>query len=553
MPGRWWAPLAVVFCLCYGMAEADVVGVVVCGKPLELGAAPGLVNGIVCGPVGLCAKMAGASAQWNRQTSTLSITGRNGVRVTLTAGRSSARIGGADVPLKAPLQVREGAIWGPLTPVLEALGCRIHWKSGSSVFRANGVLRGFTVHAGHAGARIAVTTTTPVQGATGSLDQPARRYVDLPGIELERIEGESRAIFTGIVARVRAGQTTSGPLSSRIVADLKVPATVRWIPAEDGCGGTLLVGKDDGALALVERNFAKLTEITTQEPARGVQRICACVNWPLNATPDLLLNPSRVTLTFDDVTPGFLEQNLAVPGEFVQRIAVATQGSPARTTVTLYLNELIRYELLPLEDGGTEVIFRRERLADQTIAIDPGHGGHDAGATGRVLQEKDVNFDVATRTMNRLLSLGAHAFLTRPGDVYVALNDRPALSDRIGADVFVAIHCNAMPRRNEGHGTETYYWRADSKCLATLIQGSLVRTLGRVDRGVKQARFAVIRQGRAPAVLTELMFLNDDKEEALLQQDAVREQAAVAIVEGLRQYVEGSGTWATASAPGAAG
>jgi N-acetylmuramoyl-L-alanine amidase len=66
--------------------------------------------------------------------------------------------------------------------------------------------------------------------------------------------------------------------------------------------------------------------------------------------------------------------------------------------------------------------------------------------------------------------------------------------------------------------------------------------LGRIDRGVKQARFVVIREQKIPAVLVELMFINDDTEEGLLQQDATRESAAGAIAEGLRQYVEGSGT-----------
>lgn len=553
MAGRWVLHLAAMAWFCQGLSAGEVVGVVVCGKPLEVGAAPGIVNGVVCGPIGLCAKMAGASAQWDRGSSTLTLVGRNGVHATLTAGFSTGRIGGKTVSFRAPLVVREGALWGPLTPVLEALGCRVHWQPGSSVYRANGVVTGFTVSAGSAGARVTVTTSTPVRATVGSADAPARRYVDLPGLELERPEGEVRPIFTGILGRVRSGQTTEGALRSRIVADLKVPAPAVWTPASDGCGGTLVVGKESGALVPVERNLAKLTQITTEEPGEGVQRIAACVNWPLSAQADLLLGPPRVTLSFDDVVPCFRQQTLAIPGEFVQRVTVASQSSPARTTVTLYLKELIRYELLPLEDGGTEVIFRRERLADQTVAIDPGHGGHDPGAVGRVLREKEVNLDVATRTVSRLLSLGAHAFLTRPGDVYVPLNDRPALADRIGADIFVAIHCNAMPQRNCGHGTETYYYRADSKCLAVLIQESLVRRLQRADRGVKQARFAVIRQGRAPAVLTELMFINDDTEEALLQQDAVREQAAEAIVEGLRQYVEGSRPAATAWVPGAKG
>jgi N-acetylmuramoyl-L-alanine amidase len=140
------------------------------------------------------------------------------------------------------------------------------------------------------------------------------------------------------------------------------------------------------------------------------------------------------------------------------------------------------------------------------------------------------------------MAIGAQTMLTRDSDVYVDLYDRPGLANRIDADLFVSIHCNAMPTRNTGHGTETFYYHDRSMALGAVIHGELMKALKRTDRGLKWANFCVTRESHMPAVLVELMFLNDDREEALLARPEVRTAAADAIVEGLRQYVEGTGS-----------
>ncbi|MGC9319259.1 MAG: N-acetylmuramoyl-L-alanine amidase family protein, partial [Armatimonadota bacterium] len=124
------------------------------------------------------------------------------------------------------------------------------------------------------------------------------------------------------------------------------------------------------------------------------------------------------------------------------------------------------------------------------------------------------------------------------------------LANRISADLFVSIHCNAMPRPNTGRGTETYYYHARSKCLGLIMQAELVRRLSRRDNGLRWANFCVTRESKMPAVLVELMYLNTDEEEALLAKPEVRTAAAEAIVEGLRQYVEGTGSVAERSEMG---
>jgi N-acetylmuramoyl-L-alanine amidase len=107
------------------------------------------------------------------------------------------------------------------------------------------------------------------------------------------------------------------------------------------------------------------------------------------------------------------------------------------------------------------------------------------------------------------------------------------------ADVFVSVHCNAMPRPNQHHGTESYYYTPQSQMLAHVLQRSLVGGLGRRDNGVRQRRFAVLWRPQQPAALVELMYLNHDAEHALLRTPEVQERAVEALFDGLRGYFEG--------------
>ena len=184
--------------------------------------------------------------------------------------------------------------------------------------------------------------------------------------------------------------------------------------------------------------------------------------------------------------------------------------------------------------------FQRESLLATMVALDPGHGGYHLGARGRRLKEKDVNLDVARRASAQLSAWGVPHILTRTEDRTLGLYERPALAEAVGAKAFVSIHCNASDGPKTGHGTETFYCHRESKCLGLIVHRSMVAALGRADRGLKTARFAVIREAKMPAVLTELMFIDNEQEEALLEQPSTREAAAQAIVAALRQYVEGS-------------
>ena len=198
----------------------------------------------------------------------------------------------------------------------------------------------------------------------------------------------------------------------------------------------------------------------------------------------------------------------------------------------------------------------RHRVA--TITIDPGHGGRDRGAAGSRLIEKVATFMISRRVAELLRNCRYRVYLTRSDDSFVPLPERCRLQRRHKSDIFVSIHVNAAAKKDL-RGIEVFALTpagapstsggepshkvhsgnlidANNLLLAYSIQGALLRRTKAVDRGVKRARFAVLRDITAPGVLVEVGFLSNPNEEKLLLDPKYREQLARGIVEGIIIY-----------------
>jgi len=536
--GVWVLGTIIIAGICFAQ---EPVGVVICGRALDSGPAALVLDGVVCGPLVDAAKLASARVDWDKTEQALTLTPARGPSMKLTVGSAIGRMGGDPLMLPRKIELRQGTVYGPLEPVLKALGLSFRWKKGDAFALANAVVARAEVRADDRGARIRVDCSAPVTGKMERMAAPTRCYVDLRGAEIAPGVPMTQYIHTGPLARVRLGVPVSQPPTARVVADLGTDEPGRWDPAADGCGGTMIIGSPSGSAPVVKRRFPTITDVTLVQGTDGSEKLRILTDWPVTPSWDLRMRPARITVSFGDTRPGSSERDLPMFGEFVESVTVDQEGDPPQTTLVLNLRELIRFDVNPIAPAGVEIVFRREKLEGKQVVLDAGHGGKDNGASGKVLKEKEVNLDVVQRTARILRSRGVLARMTRDDDRFVDLYDRAEIANRLGADMFVSVHCNAMPRRNEGVGTETFYYRQASKCLGAIMQESLVAALKRPDRGLKQARFVVIRETRMPAVLVELMFLNSDQEEALLQQETTRERAAGAICEGLRQFVEGTG------------
>ena len=180
----------------------------------------------------------------------------------------------------------------------------------------------------------------------------------------------------------------------------------------------------------------------------------------------------------------------------------------------------------------------RPRRGRVTVALDPGHGGRDPGAVGiGGLQEKRVVLPITQEIARILRAKGINVVFTRNGDVEVDLAPRVAIAERAGARVFVSVHANAVAgRRPDVNGLETYYYRNGLR-LAQSIHRSITRNIQVRDRGVRQARFFVLRRTSMPAALVEVGFVTGRQDAANLKIPFFRKKMARSIATGILNFL----------------
>jgi len=199
----------------------------------------------------------------------------------------------------------------------------------------------------------------------------------------------------------------------------------------------------------------------------------------------------------------------------------------------------------------------------RTVCLDPGHGGKEPGQKAGSRVEKTYTLSLALEVRSRLVQQGYNVILTRRDDSYVDHPDRTALAKRADADLFVSLHYNASPEAgSDANGIEVYAmtpegarstnvsadvgslraWagnEADSQnvLLAYYLQRALLKRLpGSEDRGVRRARFLVLRLAEMPAVLIEGGFMSNPSDARWIYSETGRKKMANAIVEGINAY-----------------
>jgi N-acetylmuramoyl-L-alanine amidase len=173
------------------------------------------------------------------------------------------------------------------------------------------------------------------------------------------------------------------------------------------------------------------------------------------------------------------------------------------------------------------------------VVVDPGHGGPDPGAVGiGGLREKDIVLDISTQVASLLERQGVQAVLTRSNDIDLDLEPRVQMAEQAQATVFVSIHANSIDMsRPDVNGLETYYHNSGAD-LARAIHSSVLEGTGMNDRGVRTARFYVLRRTSMPSVLVEVGFVTGRDDAARLSNPSYRSQMAAAIARGILQYIQ---------------
>lgn len=196
----------------------------------------------------------------------------------------------------------------------------------------------------------------------------------------------------------------------------------------------------------------------------------------------------------------------------------------------------------------------------KNIVIDPGHGGKDPGNIVGAQQEKKYTLLLAQELRDQLKAAGFNVSLTRVSDVFIPLPDRPNIARQRNADLLISVHWNELPHNPSMKGAQIFCLtpggasssnaglgagapssignRNNDKnlYLAYTLQKSLLRNLGVEDRGVRRARFWVLRDATMPAVLIEGGFMSNPTESRHIYDAGYRRQMARAITEGVLAY-----------------
>lgn len=370
--------------------------------------------------------------------------------------------------------------------------------------------------------RVVIDLDKDVKYRQGQLRNPDRIYFDLIGTRLTKaLASKSFPVDGDFLRRIRVGQNK--PDIVRVVLDFESISdyNVFWLPDP----------------------YRLVVDISGQEPEpeeRAPETVVAS-----KASPESTGDPSpRATRSPESSSPEPTEVDLPPP---------------------------------PRSDGHS--LAQQLGLEARRVIIDPGHGGHDPGTMGRNgLREKDLVLDISTRVARLLENDGFEVLMTRNKDVFIPLEERTAIANSKGADLFVSIHVNAS-RSPRPRGMETYYLNLatspdaaevaarenasttrrlselndllqkvmnnskieESRELARHVQthmatGLLQSTKDSRNRGVKTAPFYVLLGARVPSVLVEVAYLSNRHDEQLLRDGGYRMKVAHSIAEGIKSY-----------------
>lgn len=442
--------------------------------------------------------------------------------------------------------------------------------------------------------RVAIETSQDVEFTHKQLSNPPRVFVDLVNVRPHpSFKGIAYTIPVddGLVQKIRVAPNQT--LVTRVVLDLDEAAEISVGKLVNPTRIILDVRRAAGAASAA----AKPDEGHQQQPeppASSSSPATTSTTTPIKPAPLPPLRQQPLDAA-DQAKPLPPAPAIRTGSEFLAAKGVAPPSGPASSSLTRG-GAIIATPPPPpaprpaaaaaaasaarLPSSAPPSLTRVLGLKLNRIVLDAGHGGHDPGSSGpNGLVEKDLVLDVTLR-LGRLLEekMGADVVYTRKDDTFVRLEERAPFANHQKADLFLSIHANSSPARSVV-GTETYFLnrtesreelavaarenamaetsiadlsslvkkivsndkRDESRELAARIQAAAYEftsaTHGRVyNRGVRHAPFVVLIGATMPAVLVEIGFMSNPKEEALLKRGEHRQRLAEALYKGILNY-----------------
>ena len=374
------------------------------------------------------------------------------------------------------------------------------------------------------------------------LERPRRVFFDLPGVRpVSKLQDATLNFDDDVVRVIRLGRHPQN--TTRVVMDME--------------------GIDSYSVFTLYNPFRLVVDFKSTAPRPAATNGAGAVPLPQPA-----LVPSLQPPSIESIAP---EPKLIVVTESPIEPPIPSRPLASMTTLTS--------PALPAANAnGKFSLARQLGLGISRIVIDAGHGGHDPGAQGNGIREAELVLDVAQRLSKLVQKQGIEVVMTRDSDVFIPLEERTAIANREGADLFLSIHANAA-RNLQARGVETYFLnfasnpeaeavaarensasgrtmhslpeivRAialnnkldESRDFADTVQRAMVRRLATRNRqlkdlGVKQAPFVVLIGAMMPSVLAEISFVTNRQDGQLLKTSSYRQQIAEALLDAVLRY-----------------
>ncbi|MDF3836100.1 N-acetylmuramoyl-L-alanine amidase [Cupriavidus basilensis] len=423
--------------------------------------------------------------------------------------------------------------------------------------------------------RVTIESDEPLAAVHQMVHGPDRLVVDIDGLDLSPTLRELVAKITSndpYIQTVRVGQNR--PRVVRLVFDLKEDVSPQvFTLAPIGSYRNRLVfdlypvNPPDPLWKLVRDTEDKQRRFAAAPAPAGADGVSGA---PATGEEDAI---GALVRKFEDKGPNPVP---ALPP------MAATRPRPPAPSATPPLAQNNPPPALPANNPPSDRPFKMRRLL--TVAIDPGHGGEDPGATGAAgSREKDVVLQIAQRLRAKIdAQPNMRAMMTRDADFFVPLNVRVQKARRVQADLFVSIHADAFlspeakgasvfALSERGASSSAARWMANKENASDLIGGAnmgnkdaqvarvlldlsttaqindslqvgkaVLAEIGGVNRlhkgSVEQAGFAVLKAPDIPSILVETAFISNPEEERKLNDESHQDQLANAILRGIRNY-----------------
>jgi N-acetylmuramoyl-L-alanine amidase len=456
-------------------------------------------------------------------------------------GPIKINLDGADVVCDSSPVIVDGRTLVPVRSIFEAMGGAVNWNEAT---------REVTVSVGKVDVKLKINSVNAyINGTETSLDVPAK------------IIGSRTMIPVRFVSEA-IGCKVSWDENSRVVGivtpsaeEEKDLAAISSIELSRE-GNTVIVDADKEIT-----DFANFKMANPSRLVFDIQNAKLGISEGAIATGD---NPFFKSIRYSQYT----KDSVRIVADLTDFSSGAVSRSD--TLRTAYMTFETSKPETPGEDGDQDVNLSAEDQAvldqyglspvaaeaqQKLVVIDPGHGGSDTGSRGyengaAVLNEKDVNLDIALRVQKMLDAAGARIYMIRTDDSTIPLYDRQDTANDLGASLYVAIHNNSYTS-SDINGTEVHYHGKydppmdgiSAMEVAENLQSTLASNLGLLNRGTKVSpELAVLRRTVMPAVIIEGAFISNPKDLNYMKTDDFREKyamsAAKCIIEALNNSVE---------------